>query len=349
MPEVKPFRLTESVKAAGCASKLSPAALDKVLGKLPRQHDSNVLVGFDHADDAGVYQIAPDQALVQTVDFFTPVVDDPYVFGQIAATNALSDVYAMGGRPVTSLALVCFPEKADLEILERILAGGLSKMVEAGCIVIGGHSIRDDEPKFGYAVTGLIHPKKVLTNAGAKPGDVLIFTKALGTGVISTAIKKGKAEPAWVDTAVRSMTTLNKQAAEVIEQGEFHIHSMTDVTGFGLIGHAREMAMASNVALRFFSKDIPVLPGALECIRAGYIPGGLKNNRDFAECVVSYEAPISAELKALLFDPQTAGGLLISIVEDDCEELVLDMQDAGIPASYIGNVTASQKPLIRVY
>jgi selenide,water dikinase len=320
-----------------------------VLGKLARQHDPNVLVGFDHADDAGVYQIAPDQALVQTVDFFTPIVDDPYTFGQIAATNALSDVYAMGGRPLTSLALVCFPEKADLEILERILAGGLSKMMEAGCTVIGGHSIRDEETKFGYAVTGLINPKRVLTNASAKAGDALVLTKALGTGVISTAIKKGKAERAWIDAAVQSMTTLNKRAAELIGGKEYRVHAMTDVTGFALIGHAREMALASKVALRFFSKDVPILPGALDCIRAGFIPGGLNNNRDFAECVVSYEAPISAELKTLLFDPQTAGGLLISIVEDDCEELVLDMQDAGIPASYVGNVTESQKPLIRVY
>jgi selenide,water dikinase len=320
-----------------------------VLGKLARQHDSNVLVGFDHADDAGVYQISPDQALVQTVDFFTPVVDDPYTFGQIAATNALSDVYAMGGKPVTSLALVCFPEKADLAILERILAGGLSKMIEASCTVIGGHSIRDDETKFGYSVTGLIHPNKVFMNAGAKPGDALILTKALGTGVISTAIKKGKAEQAWIDAAVQSMTTLNRQAAEVIEQGKFHVHSMTDVTGFGLIGHAREMALASNVALRFFSKDIPIMPGALECIRAGHIPRGLTNNREFAECVVGYEAAISAELKALLFDPQTAGGLLISVDEDDGDQIVLDMQNAGIPARQIGNVTESQKPLIRIY
>jgi selenide,water dikinase len=320
-----------------------------VLGKLARQHDPNVLVGFDHADDAGVYQIAPDQALVQTVDFFTPIVDDPYVFGQIAATNALSDIYAMGGKPLTSLALVCFPEKAELEILERILAGGLSKMVEAACTVIGGHSIRDEETKFGYAVTGLIHPKKVFTNAGAKPGDGLIFTKALGTGVISTAIKKGKAEPAWVDAAVQSMTTLNKRAADVIQQGEFRVHAMTDVTGFGLIGHAREMARASNVALQFFSKDIPVLPGALECIRAGYVPGGLKNNRDFAECLVGYEGPLGDDLKTLLFDPQTAGGLLISVVEDDRPRLVRELQGAGVPARHVGNVTESQKPLIRIY
>jgi selenide,water dikinase len=320
-----------------------------VLGKLAQQHDPNVLVGFDHADDAGVYQIAPDQALVQTVDFFTPVVDDPYTFGQIAATNALSDIYAMGGKPLTSLALVCFPEKADLAILERILAGGLSKMIEAGCTVIGGHSIRDDETKFGYSVTGLIHPKKVLANAGAKAGDALVFTKALGTGVISTAIKKGKAEPDWIDAAVHSMTTLNKKAAEVIERGKFRVHAMTDVTGFGLIGHAREMALASNVALRFHSKDIPILPGALDCIRAGYVPAGLNNNRDFAECMVGYEAPISNDLKALLFDPQTAGGLLISIAGDECDRLLLDMQNAGVPARQIGDVTESQKPLIRIY
>jgi selenide,water dikinase len=320
-----------------------------VLGKLARQYDPNVLVGFDHADDAGVYLIAPDQALVQTVDFFTPVVDDPYTFGQIAATNSLSDVYAMGGKPLTALALVCFPEKAELEILERILEGGLSKMIEAGCTVIGGHSIRDEETKFGYSVTGVVHPKKVLANKGAKPGDALIFTKALGTGVISTAIKKGKAEPAWINAAVQSMTTLNKRAAEVIVGGNYRVNAMTDVTGFGMIGHSREMALASNVALRFFSKEIPVLPGALECIRAGYVPGGLNANREFAECVVGYEGPINDDLKTLLFDPQTAGGLLISIAEDDCEELVLECEDEGISARYIGNVTESRKPLIRIY
>ena len=320
-----------------------------MLGKLARQHDPNVLVGFDHADDAGVYQIAPDQALVQTVDFFTPIVDDPYTFGQIAATNALSDVYAMGGRPLTALALVCFPDKADLEILERILAGGLAKMIEAGCTVIGGHSIRDDETKFGYAVTGLVHPKKVHANSGAKPGDALILTKPLGTGVISTAIKNGKAEAEWIDAAVQSMTTLNKQAAELIVKKQYRVHAMTDITGFGLIGHAREMALASNVALRFFSKDIPILPGALDCIRAGHIPGGLKANREFAECMVGYEAPISTELKTLLFDPQTAGGLLISLADDDSAEFVLELDSLRIPARHIGNVTESHKPLIRIY
>ena len=320
-----------------------------MLGKLARQHDPNVLVGFDHADDAGVYQLTPEQALVQTVDFFTPIVDDPYTFGQIAATNALSDVYAMGGKPLTALAMVCFPEKGDLEILERILAGGLSKMIEAGCTVIGGHSIRDDETKFGYSVTGLIHPQKVLANHGAKPGDALVFTKALGTGVISTAIKKGVAEQIWIDAAVESMTTLNKTAAEVIAARNYGVHAMTDITGFGLIGHAREMALASNVSFRLFSSDLLILPGALDCVRAGHIPGGLKANREFAERLVGYEAEIAEDLKTLLFDPQTAGGLFISIAPDDCEEFVIDLEGRGIPARYIGNVAEPEKPLIRVY
>jgi selenide,water dikinase len=332
-----------------------------VLGKLARQHDPNVLVGFDHADDAGVYQIAPSQALVQTVDFFTPIVDDPYTFGQIAATNALSDVYAMGGKPLTSLALVCFPDKADLEILERILAGGLSKMIEAGCTVIGGHSIRDEETKFGYAVTGMVNPARILKNEGARPGDVLIFTKSLGTGVISTAIKKGKAEPAWIDAAVESMTMLNKRAAEVITTGyagtgvvgdrspsAFAVHAMTDVTGFGMIGHARELALASNVSLRLNSANIPLLPGALECVRAGFIPGGLNNNRDFAECMVGYEGTISEEIKALLFDPQTAGGLLISAAAEHSAQLVSALKSAGVAAMKIGEAVAPTKPMITV-
>jgi selenide,water dikinase len=317
-----------------------------VLGKLARQHDPNVLVGFDHADDAGVYQIAPDQALVQTVDFFTPVVDDPYIFGQIAATNALSDVYAMGGRPLTSLAVVCFPEKADLEILERILAGGLSKMVEAGCTVIGGHSIRDEETKFGYAVTGMIDPRKILANKGAKPGDSLVLTKALGTGVISTAIKKGVAERAWVDAAIQSMTTLNKRAAELISDGEFGVHAMTDVTGFGLIGHARELAVASEVALRLYVSKIPLIEGAIQCVRNGHIPGGLTNNRDFAECQVHYDEGISEDLKALLFDPQTAGGLLVSATEGS--RLREALNAAGIPAAQVGTVLPNSKPRIQI-
>jgi selenide, water dikinase len=319
-----------------------------VLGKLARQQDPNVLVGFDHADDAGVYQIAPEMALVQTVDFFTPIVDDPYTFGEIAATNALSDVYAMGGRPLTSLAMVCFPEKGDLNILERILAGGLSKMMEAGCTVIGGHSIRDDETKFGYSVTGVIHPKRVFANAGALPGDRLLFTKALGTGVISTAIKKSTAQPAWIEAAVRSMTTLNKAAAEVIAGAAWPIHSMTDVTGFGLIGHAREMALASNVGLRLFASRVPLLEGALDCVRAGYIPGGLKANREFAECLVIYEDGIPDEVRTLLFDPQTAGGLLIAVAAEEAGKLGQALAAAGIAVAEIGEVISQTKAMISV-
>jgi len=332
-----------------------------VLGKLARQHDPNVLVGFDHADDAGVYRIAPEQALVQTVDFFTPIVDDPYTFGQIAATNSLSDVYAMGGKPLTALALVCFPEKGDLEILERILAGGLSKMIEAGCTIIGGHSIRDDETKFGYSVTGVVNPKRVLKNGGARAGDRLLLTKALGTGVISTAIKKGVAKQSWIDAAIASMTTLNKTAAEVIAaekwasderlttNDEFSIHALTDITGFGLIGHLREMLLASeNVAATIRSSQIPLLEGALDCVRAGYIPGGLKANREFAECLVHYEDGVADDLKTILFDPQTAGGLLIAVAPERSGDLKAALNAAGVYAADIGEVIANRKVVIEV-
>ncbi len=334
--------------------------LDTVLGKLARQHDPNVLVGFDKADDAGVYLIGPDQALVQTVDFFTPIVDDPYTFGQIAATNALSDVYAMGGRPLTALALVCFPEKGDFDVLERILAGGLAKMMEAGCTIVGGHSIRDPEIKFGYSVTGMINPRRVMTNSGAVPGDKLIFTKAIGTGVISTAIKRGKAEEKWIEAATRSMTTLNKGAADVVqrippqrtlagaEAIPFRVRSMTDITGFGLIGHAREMALGSNVSLRFFASQIPLLEGALECVREGFIPGGLTANREFAECVVSYDDAVPQDVRTILYDPQTAGGLLISIAAEDADELLRELNEASVGAVMIGEVLAERKPVIEV-
>ena len=310
-----------------------------MLGKLARQHDPNVLVGFDKADDAGVYKISPSLALVQTVDFFTPIVDDPYTFGQIAAVNALSDVYAMGGRPLSSLALVCFPEKDDLNILEQILAGGLSKMMEAGCTVVGGHSIRDPEIKFGYAVTGTIHPRRIFSNAGAKRGDALVLTKALGTGVISTALKQGGALPEWIEAATQSMTALNKAAAEIITDKRFKIHAVTDITGFGLIGHGREVALASNVSLRIDSAKVPLLPGALDCVRGGFVPGGLKANREFAECAVNYgKGKIADDLKTLLFDPQTAGGLLIAVSGKQAEELVKALREKGVPSAHIGKV-----------
>lgn len=324
--------------------------LDSVLGKLARQHDPNVLVGFDTADDAGVYQITPELALVQTVDFFTPIVDDPYTFGQIAATNSLSDVYAMGGRPMSALTLVCFPEQGDVTLLEQMLAGGLSKMVEANCTVIGGHSIRDEEIKLGYAVTGTVHPGHVLTNSGAKAGDRLLFTKAIGTGVISTAIKRGHADPAWVRGAVQAMTTLNRAAAEVVTslEGGFAVHAMTDVTGFGLIGHVREVAKGSGVSVRLFASKVPLLEGALECVRHGDVPGGLKANRSFAQGCVEYSDDVPEDVRTLLYDPQTAGGLLISVVDSDANRLLNALQTAGVAAIEIGEIVNKQSPLITI-
>ena len=320
-----------------------------MLGKLARQNDPNVLVGFDKADDAGVYKISAQQALVQTVDFFTPIVDDPFTFGQIAATNSLSDVYAMGGRPLSALAIVCFPEKGDLEVLEQILAGGLSKMMEARCTVVGGHSVRDPEIKFGYAVTGTISPDLVLANSTAQVLDGLILTKPLGTGVISTAIKKGVAEPAWIEAATKCMTTLNDRAAEIATSGPFTVHAATDITGFGLIGHAREMALGSGVGIRINSANVPLLKGAIDCVRAGYVPGGLKANREFAECQVGYAEGIPEEIKTILYDPQTAGGLLLSVARQDTLPLRAALRAAGVPAVELGEVVPQGKPLIEVY
>jgi selenide,water dikinase len=334
------IRLTQQVKAGGCASKLPPGLLASVLSKLPRPVDSDLLVGFDTSDDAGVYRVTPSLALVQTVDFFTPLVDDPFTFGLIAATNALSDVYAMGGRPLTALSIVCFPQDGNLEVLETIMRGGMEKLGEAGCVVLGGHSVRDQEIKFGYAVTGLIHPDKILTNTGAREGDDLIFTKAIGTGVITSALKQGKAEPAWVEGAIRSMTTLNRVASEIVA-GAAGIHAMTDVTGFGLMGHGRELAIGSGMRIELMAGEVPLLQGALDCVHRGAIPAGLLANRDFAECV-SADAPgshIADDVRALLYDPQTAGGLLIA-VEAACSGALLQwLHNAGVAAATrIGSV-----------
>ena len=270
---------------------------------------------------------------MQTVDFFTPMVDDPFTYGRIAATNALSDVYAMGGRPLTALTLVCFPQDGDRSILEDILRGGLAVMEQAGCTILGGHSVRDAEIKFGYAVTGLVHPDRVLRNATAQPGDALLFTKALGTGVITTALKQGKAQQRWVDGAIASMTTLNGQAADIMTRASFDVHAATDVTGFGLMGHARELAFGSKLQLRMDTAAIRPMEGALEAIRLGCIPAGLVANRDFAECVVedSPGAVIPGDLRTLLFDPQTAGGLLIAVAPEHAALLLKELQVGGYP------------------
>lgn len=338
----EPVRLTQLVKAGGCASKLPAGSLRQVLSGLAPQTDPDLLVGFETSDDAGIYRIGSHQALVQTIDFFTPLVDDPYVFGQIAATNALSDVYAMGGRPLTALAVVCFPLDANLEILKEILRGGLAKMSEAHCTVVGGHSVRDAEIKFGYAVTGLIDPAHVYTNAGALVGDKLILTKPIGTGVITTALKQGKAKPAWVERAIRSMTTLNCTASAIAVECS-GVHAITDITGFGLMGHGREMALGSGVALEIETDRVPLIEGALDAVRAGAIPGGLLSNREFAECLVhdSAQGQIPEDLRALLYDPQTSGGLLISVAAQDASELLVLLVNAGLPAAIIGSVPGS--------
>jgi selenide, water dikinase len=319
-----------------------------------------VLVGFETSDDAGVYLLDENSALVQSVDFFTPIVDDPRTFGEIAATNSLSDIYAMGGRPISALSIVGFPEKGDPQILAEILQGGLGKMTEARCTVIGGHSIRNEDVLFGYSVSGLIHPKKVWKNVGARTGDVLVFTKPLGTGVISTAIKKEKASAESIAEAIRSMTTLNRAAAKALHeieaqpQWENAIHAVTDVTGFGLLGHAREMALGNpekGIPPTSFEIDhsaCAYLPGAIAAAKDGHIPGGLKNNRDFIGDCVEFSPTVSHEYRDLLFDPQTAGGLLISIAAEAASGALAALQRHEVAASRIGAVVEKRSPLLHV-
>lgn len=338
--------MTANVKAGGCASKLSPKILDRALKSVPRVTNEKVLVGYDTADDAGVYDLTEAAgrpiAMVQTVDFFTPIVDDAYAFGGIAAANALSDVYAMGGRPLTALSLVVYPAKGDIRDLEAILEGGADKIHEAGCVILGGHSISEDEVKFGYAVTGLIDPGHIWTNAGARPGDVLVFTKRIGTGVISTALKKGMAEESHVAASIEQMLTLNRDASDVMQK--LDVHGCTDVTGFGLLGHAREMALASHVTLEIRASAVRFLPGAIEYSQAGAHSGGLHNNRDFVESCVAMLADIPAEIEALLYDPQTSGGLLISMGEEPAKRLLAERPEAYV----IGSVKNYQTKPIEV-
>jgi selenide,water dikinase len=345
-------KLTATVKAAGCAAKLSPSVLETILRRLPRQTDANVLVGFETNDDAGVYRLSAGLALVQTVDFFTPIVDDPFFFGQIAAANALSDVYAMGGRPISALSIVAFPEKGDLEILEQILRGGLAKMSEAGCTVIGGHSIRDEDMKFGYAVTGLIDPKRVWRNVGAQPGDALLLTKPLGTGVISTGLKQGRIAEAAVTTAMAAMSRLNREAAEALAEVEQRrpetIHAVTDVTGFALLGHAREMAVGSGVSLEIDHTAIEYLPGAIAASREGFYSGGLNNNRQFIGECVAFRTSVPEEFRNLLFDPQTSGGLLVAMDANQADAALRAFTAREVSARRIGRVLEKRSPLIEV-
>ena len=334
--------------------------LDSVLRRLPRPTDPKVLVGFDTNDDAGVYLLSREMALVQTVDFFTPIVDDPFTFGQIAAANSLSDVYAMGGKPISALSIVGFPDKGDPEILEQIIRGGLSKMAEAKCSVIGGHSIRNDDIQFGYAVSGTIHPQRVWRNVGARAGDVLLLTKAIGTGVLSTALKQDRVAPGLIQAAIASMAELNREASEALLELQDKagtgapIHAVTDITGFGLLGHAREMALGNSergieaVSLEIDHSAVGYLAGAIDAAREGFLPGGLKNNRDFIGDCVGFAASVSQEYRDLLFDPQTSGGLLIAVSPESADAAIAVLESQRVNARRIGRVITKTKPLILV-
>ncbi len=316
---------------------------------LPLITDPNLIVGMEHAEDAGVYRLREDLAIIQTVDFFTPIVDDPFVFGQIAVTNALGDVYAMGGKPITAMNIVCFPiRKMAIGILREILRGGLEKMREAGVLLVGGHSVEDNEPKYGLSVTGVIHPDRILFNNGAKPGDRLILTKPLGTGIVSTALKAGVADAALVARSVAAMTTLNRRAAELMAEMP-DIHACTDVTGFGFLGHALEMAEGSGAGMLIDASSIPFLPEIRSFVEEEMIPGGLIRNRKFREKQIDVGPDCPNWLIDIFFDPQTAGGLLIALPPDAAKSLLRRMHEAGIDeAAIVGEVTSAPKGIIRV-
>jgi selenide, water dikinase len=320
----------------------------QVLHDLPKFNHPDMLVGTETSDDAGVFRLRPDLAIVNTVDFFTPIVDDPYTFGQISATNSLSDVYAMGGEPKTCLNLVCFPKgKMDIEILGEILKGGADKVKESGAVIIGGHSIIDEEIKYGLAVTGIIHPDKIYRNVGVQEGDALILTKPLGTGIITTALKKGKAAEESVDEAVRAMTTLNATASNVMRK--YAVHACSDITGFGILGHGLGMASGSGVTLVIESARLPLLHDAIRLAEKGYITGGCKRNREFLQDKITFEKSIRQGLIEVALDPQTSGGLLIAVARRHASQLLEELKSAGIDAATeVGYATSLQKPWVRL-
>ena len=319
-----------------------------MLGDLPVSNDPRVLVDYRTADDAGVYKLDERRALVQTVDFFTPIVDDPFIYGQIAAANALSDVYAMGGRPLTALAIAGFPKSADYAILRQIFAGGLDMLNRARVALLGGHTVQDQEIKFGYSVTGEIDPSRILTNAGARVGDSLVLTKAIGTGVIATALKFERASANAIDAAIQSMTTLNREAAAAMDQlPAGAVHACTDITGFGLLGHASEIAAASGVSLEIEAAAVPVLAGAIDLVR-GNIPGGGRTNRQHFGTRIQFAATVESDRIDLLFDPQTSGGLLIAVSAEATTDLVTGIGARGGIAAVVGRIVEAGSELIRV-
>ena len=308
-----------------------------MLGDLPVSTDPRVLVDYRTSDDAGVYRLGDDRALVQTVDFFTPVVDDPFAYGRIAAANALSDIYAMGGRPLTALAIAGFPKDADRAILSDIFRGGLHTLGEAGVALLGGHTVQDQEIKFGYAVTGEVDPRRIWTNAGARPGDQLILTKPIGTGVIATAIKFGRTTAPVSDAAIASMVQLNRAAADVLSAlPDGAVHACTDITGFGLVGHASEMAVASGCVLEIDVDAVPLLAGALDLVDANTPGGGRTNQSHFGRDVEAGQATADARRVQLLYDPQTSGGLLVAVDSSSAEAALAALRDAGVPAQLVG-------------
>ncbi|MEJ7849127.1 MAG: selenide, water dikinase SelD [Pyrinomonadaceae bacterium] len=323
-------------------SKLTPGDLAQVLSKLPAQFNENVIVGFENADDAGVFRLSDDVALVQTVDFITPVADDPETYGQIAAINALNDVYAMGGTPIVALSIVCYPQKGDWDILGKILLGGQKAMNAENVVVIGGHSVDDAEMKFGYAITGIIHPDKIIKNAGARQADVLILTKPIGTGAINTAIKHRKADVETEQAAIKVMTTSAAEASKAMQL--VGANACTDITGFGLLGHAFEMAKASNMTLEIDSKRVPLLPNALDLISRGMLTRGDKNNRSYVGETVIFTEAVNGVMQSALFDPQTAGGLLISLEAAKADDFLRMVPDAKI----IGSIKEKGPKLIEV-
>ena len=325
-------------KGGGCTAKLGPEVLQHVLGKLPKKKDANLLVGFEGSDDAAVYQITDDIAIVQTLDFFPPMVEDPYIFGQIAAANALSDIYAMGGDVKTALNIVCFPEKMDLNILGHILTGGNEKVMEAGGVLAGGHSINDEDVKYGLSVTGTIHPHKIFKNSGVKPNDKLILTKPLGVGIIATAARVGEASKEALDKAIKSMTTLNKYASHIIRN--YEIHACTDITGFGLLGHLHEMLQQEYTAV-LQSKTIPYIKEAYDYANEFLITAAGQRNRNFVEPYVTFRIHDFA-MEEILFDPQTSGGLLLSISANDAPAVLEELQKLELPSAIIGEITTLQ-------
>lgn len=328
-------KLTKLAKCAGCGAKVGAGVLAQLLGDIKVLTDPNLLVGFDKSDDASVYKVSDDLALVQTVDFFPPIHDDPYTFGQIAATNALSDVYAMGGEPKLALNIMAVPKDMPSDSVHEILRGGYDKAYEAGAIISGGHSILDDEPKYGLAVTGFVHPDKVFTNSGAKPGDVLFLTKPLGIGILTTAAKVDMTSKEGVELAVKLMTTLNKAARDVMVK--YRTHACTDVTGFSLMGHGLEMAQGSDTELHISVKDIDLIPEAVEFARTGILPEGMYRNRNFAESYVDPgETPLA--MQDVMYDPQTAGGLLIAVDPEDADRMFEELKNTVPSAQRIGTV-----------